>query len=178
MTVGDLIFYILDAVILYMLYRMYQQSKTIEVKTTLGPRWVIPALFWAIALLGLFNYSGAFRWIQTILLAAMGGIYWKMDSGLSPKGIVMIGRLYPYEKTKPITVDDEQHCVNFTIRRAPTPVYFKPEQMKEVRSYLSKYAGTAKKAARPKTKAVTAKKDAKPASEKTTAVKAQKEEAE
>ena len=103
MTVGDLIFYVFDAAILYMLYRMYNASKTIEVKTTLGPRWVIPALFWAIALLGLFNYSGAFRWIQTILLAVMGGIYWQMDSGLSPKGIVMIGRLYPYEKTKPIT---------------------------------------------------------------------------
>ena len=152
MTVGDLIFYILDGVILFMLYRMYNNSKEIEVKTVLGPRWVIPALFWAIALLGLFNYKGAFRWIQTILLAVMGGIYWMMESGLSPKGVVMIGRLYPYEKTKPIVIDDEQHCVNFTIRRAPTPVYFHPDQMKEVRSYLSKHAGTAKKSARTKTK--------------------------
>jgi hypothetical protein len=64
----------------------------------------------------------------------------------------MIGRLYPYEKTKPIVIDDEQHCVNFTIRRAPTPVYFLPEQMKEVRSYLSKHAGVAKKSTRTKTK--------------------------
>ena len=152
MTVGDLIFYILDAVILYMLYRMYNSSKEIQVKTVLGPRWVIPALFWAIALLGFFNYKGVFRWVQTILLAVMGGIYWKMESGLSTKGVVMIGRLYPYEKTKPIVIDDEQHCVNFTIRRAPTPVYFLPEQMKEVRSYLSKHAGVAKKSTRTRTK--------------------------
>ncbi len=157
MTVGDIIFYVLDAVILYMLYRMYNNSKEIEVKTVIGPRWVIPAMFWAIALLGFFNYSGVFRWIQTILLVVMGGIYWKMESGLSPKGVVMIGRLYTYEKTKPITVDDENHCVNFTIRRAPTPMYFPPDKMKEVRSYLSKHAGIAKKAAHPKAKQTAAK---------------------
>ena len=157
MTVGDLIFYVFDAAILYMLYRMYNASKTIEVKTTLGPRWVIPALFWAIALLGLFNYFGAFRWIQTILLAVMGGIYWQMDSGLSPKGIVMIGRLYPYEKTKPITIDDEQHCVNFTIRRVPTAIFFLPEQMKDVHNYLSRHAGVPKRNVRTKAGAEKAK---------------------
>ncbi len=164
MTVGDLIFYVLDIVILAMLYQMYKNSREIEIKTSLGPRWVIPALFWAIAALGFFNYTGSFRWIQTITLIGMGAIYWMMDSGLSKKGIVVIGRLYTYEKVKPITIDDEHHCVNFTIRRAPTPVYFVPEQMKEVRNYLSKYAGTAKRAVRTKTKpAPVRKKEEKPA---------------
>ena len=90
MTVGDLIFYLLDAVILYMLYRMYNSSKEIQVKTVLGPRGVIPALFWSIALLAFVNYNGSFRWIQIILLAVMGGIYLKIDSGRSTKGVVMI----------------------------------------------------------------------------------------
>lgn len=152
MTVGDLIFYVLDAVILYMLYRMHQASKTIEIKTSVGPRWVIPAMFWAIALLGLFNYRGAFRIIQTIALAVMGGIYWTFDSGLSKKGLVMIGRLYPYEKTKPITVDEANHCVNFTIRKAPTAIFFLPEQMRDVHNYLSRHAGIAKRSVRTKTK--------------------------
>jgi len=165
MTVGDLIFYVLDILILVLLVRMYRNSKTIEIKTSLGPRWVIPAVFWAIALLGLFNYTGAFRWIQTILLAIMGGLYWMMDSGLSRKGMVMIGRLYPYEKIKPITIDDEDHCVNFTIRRASTPIYFMPEQMKEVRSYLSKYAGLPKRNVRTKTKSSAAVRETKPSAE-------------
>lgn len=150
MNIGDLIFYVLDAVILFLLYRMHQNSKTIKIETSLGPRWVIPAMFWAIAALGFFNYTGVFRWIQTIVLIVMGGIYWTMNSGLAPKGVVMIGRLYPYEKCMPIKVDDETHCVNFTIRRAPTPVYFLPEQMKEVHSYLAKHAGIAKKTVRTK----------------------------
>ena len=152
MNWGDIIFYVLDAVIMYMLIRMYRVSKTIEIKTSLGPRWVIPAIFWSIALLGLFNYRGVFRVIQTIMLVLMGAIYWTFDSGLCPQGVVMIGRLYPYEKTKPITVDDESHCVNFTIRKAPTPVFFPPEQMKEVHNYLAKHAGVAKKTVRTKAK--------------------------
>ncbi len=157
MTVGDLIFYVLDAVILYMLYRMYQASKTIEIKTSVGPRWVIPAMFWVIALLGVFNYRGAFRVIQTIALAAMGAIYWTFDSGLSKKGVVMIGRLYPYEKTKPITVDEANHCVNFTIRRVPTAIFFLPEQMKDVHNYLSRHAGVPKRNVRTKAGAEKAK---------------------
>ena len=148
MNWGDIIFYVLDTAILVMLVRMRGNSRKIHIQTTLGPRWVIPALFWAIAALGFFNYKGVFRWIQTIALIAMGGIYWTMESGLAPKGVVMIGRLYPYDKCKPITVDDKNHCVNFTIRRAPTPVYFLPEQMKEVRNYLSKHAGIAKHSVR------------------------------
>lgn len=159
MTVGDAIFYVLDAVILYMLYRMHQSSKTIEIKTTLGPRWVIPAMFWAVALLGAFNYQEpVFRIIQTAALIVMGAIYWTFDSGLSKKGVVMIGRLYPYEKAQPIMIDEENHCVNFTIRRAPTPVFFLPEQMAEVRNYLSKYAGMPKKNVRTKTNPAPAKK--------------------
>ncbi|MBP3867624.1 MAG: hypothetical protein IKF60_05390 [Solobacterium sp.] len=157
MTVGDLIFYVLDAAILFMLYRMYQASKTIEIKTSVGPRWVIPAMFWAIALLGLFNYRGAFRIIQTIALAVMGAIYWTFDSGLSKKGLVMIGRLYPYEKIKPITVDEANHCVNFTIRKVPTAIFFLPEQMRDVQNYLSHHAGVAKRAAKARTKTAPAK---------------------
>ncbi|MBQ9327375.1 MAG: hypothetical protein IJ225_02415 [Solobacterium sp.] len=150
MTIGDLIFYALDIFILFMLVRMRKNSREIEVPTSLGPRWVIPAIFFAIAILGLINYTGLFRWVQTIALVVMGIIYWGMNSGLSPKGVVMIGRLYPYEKSKPITVDDEHHNVTFNIRRSPTPVNFLPEQMKEVRNYLSKYAGIAKHAVRTK----------------------------
>ena len=162
MNWGDIIFYVLDAVIMYMLIRMYRVSKTIEIKTSLGPRWVIPAVFWSIALLGLFNYRGVFRVIQTIMLVLMGAIYWTFDSGLCPQGVVMIGRLYPYEKAKPITVDDESHCVNFTIRKAPTPVFFPPEQMKDVHNYLAKHAGVAKKAVRTKAKTVSSAETEKP----------------
>lgn len=140
MSVGDLIFYLLDAVILYMLYRMRENSRRIQIRTSLGPRWVIPGMFWAVAALGFFNYTGSFRWIQTIMLGAMGVIFWQMDSGLSPKGVVMMGRLYPWEKCMPITVEEDTHCINITLRRLATPIFFLPEQMKDVRAYIAKHS--------------------------------------
>jgi len=137
--VGDIIFYVLDIAILYMLWTMRQNSARVIVGTQIGPRWILPAVFWAIALAGFFNYTGVFRFIQSAALIAMGVIYWKMESGLSKDGVVMIGRLYRYEKIQPITVDEKNHCINCMMRGAKTPVFFPQEKMKDVKRCLAKY---------------------------------------
>lgn len=144
MDMMDLSFYILDAVILVMLIRMKKASDAIEIRTDVGARWVIPAMFWGIALIGVFRYTGIFRAVQTAVLVGFGGLYWTFNSGLSKDGIVMIGRLYPYTKLKKIQVDDADHCVNFSKNGAMAPIPFKEEQMRDVRNYLVKYAGIAK----------------------------------
>ena len=150
MTVGDLIFYILDAVVLVLLAKMLRDSRKVEIPTRLGPRWVIPAVFWGIALVSNFNYTGSFRVIQTIILIVMGIMYWFMKSGLCPEGVVMIGRLYKYEKCKPMEIDDEFNALKLTIRRAPTEIRFPDQDMNDIREYLSKHAGLAFKNVRRK----------------------------
>ena len=57
----DLVFYILDLMILIMEIRMIRVSQKVEIRTNAGPRWLIPVLFWAVAAVGMFNYSGIFR---------------------------------------------------------------------------------------------------------------------
>ena len=141
MTVGDLIFYVLDAIVLFLLVRMLRDSRKVEIETRLGPRWVIPCVFWAIAAVSNFNYTGSFRLIQTIILVVMGIMYWFMRSGLAPEGVVMIGRLYKYEKCMPMEVDDEFEAVRLTIRKAPTEIRFPGADMKAIRKYLSDHAG-------------------------------------
>ncbi len=141
MSLNDLIFYVLDAIVMVTLIKMQRDSKRIEISTKLGPRWVIPCIFWVIAAIGLFNYDGVFRVIQTALLVVMGLLYWGLNSGLSPDGIVMIGKLYPYKKLKSIKVDDEGHRVEFSKGAAPAYIDFREDQMKDVHRYLSKNAG-------------------------------------
>ena len=125
-------------------------SRKVEIPTRLGPRWVIPAVFWGIALVSNFNYTGSFRVIQTIILIVMGIMYWFMKSGLCPEGVVMIGRLYKYEKCKPMEIDDEFNALKLTIRRAPTEIRFPDQDMNDIRKYLSKHAGLAFKNVRRK----------------------------
>jgi len=150
MNWGDIIFYVLDAVIAVMLARMLRDSGKVEIEAYAGPKWVIPGLFWSIALISVFTYQGIFRIIHTAVLIGFGIVYWFMKSGLSPEGVVMIGRLYPYEKSKPIKVHDENRTVDFTIRKAPTTVSFPNQDMHKVRAYLSDHAGMARKEVREK----------------------------
>ena len=150
MNPGDVIFYVLDVIILVMLIRMQKDSAKVEIEAYTGPKWVIPGMFWAIALLSAVNYRGSFRLIQTITLIVFGVIYWFMKSGLAPDGVVMIGRLFPYEKTKPITFDEERKAVNFTVRRGITTIFFPKEDMTAIRNYLSEHAGLPKKDVRRK----------------------------
>jgi hypothetical protein len=150
MNPGDVIFYVLDAVILVMLIRMKRDSAKVEIEAYTGPKWVIPGMFWAIALLSAVNYRGTFRIIQTAVLAVFGVIYWFMKSGLAKDGVVMIGRLFPYEKTKPITFDEDRKAVNFTIRRGITTIFFPNEDMAKIRNYLCEHAGLPKKDVRRK----------------------------
>lgn len=144
MNINDLIFYVLDAFVMIMLIRMLAGCKKIEIKTDMGGRWVIPVVFFALAALSFFNFTGIFRMIHVSCLILMGVLYWFMESGLSPDGIVMIGRTYKYEKLKRIVVDDNRHSVHFAQNGADTEIIFKPEQMRDVRNYLVKNAGIAK----------------------------------
>lgn len=146
----DLVFYILDLMILIMEIRMIRVSQKVEIRTNAGPRWLIPVLFWAVAAVGMFNYSGIFRIAQTIALVVLGIVYWFMQSGLSPDGIVIIGRLYPWNKVSKVHIDEAEKNVTFNIGKGPVTVPFKTADMKEVRAYMSRHGGIAKKNVRTK----------------------------
>ena len=105
-------------------------------------KWIIPAVFLGIAVIGYFRYDkGMFRTVQTILLILMAILYWNMKNGLSKDGIVMMGSLVPYSKAKDLDVDENDCCVKFKKKGAPAAVYYEYEQLDEVRAYLCKHAG-------------------------------------
>ena len=80
----------------------------------------------------------------------LGIVYWFMQSGLSPDGIVIIGRLYPWNKVSKVHIDEAEKNVTFNIGKGPVTVPFKKADMKEVRAYMSRHGGIAKKNVRTK----------------------------
>lgn len=138
MNMDDGIFYILDVVLLVMLIKWTLNSRKVIVSTKVGARWLLPALFAAVAVYGWFRYTGVFRWSQSIALLVFAVMYYFLKSGLSEEGIVMNGALTRWEDAGTVTLSKNDSCIYFRLRKRNAALYFDPEQLDEVRKFLSK----------------------------------------
>ncbi len=138
---NDWIIYLFDVLILAMEIRMLLICRKIEIKAKQKLRWVIPALFWGLAVVSAFMYTGTIRYIQPAAVFILGSLYWLMGSGLSRDGIVVIGKLYPYNKIIKYEFNEEAKQVQFYIKTGGIPLDFPDRGMKELRKYLSDKAG-------------------------------------
>ena len=77
MSVNDLIFYVLDVIIIGMLLYWHHNCKKIVIETKVGAKWLIPALFIVVAVIGFFRYQDdpVFRYIQTAALLLDAFLY-------------------------------------------------------------------------------------------------------
>ncbi|MCH3960571.1 MAG: hypothetical protein LKF53_00590 [Solobacterium sp.] len=137
MELGDWIFYVLDAVIFGMLIVWTVNSRKVKVATKVGARWLVPALFAAVAVVGVFRYTGVFRWTQTIALLVFAVMYYILKSGLCEEGIVMNGALTHWEDAGTVTLSKKDSCILFRLKKRNAALYFDPDQLDEVRGFLA-----------------------------------------
>ena len=139
MDFNDLIFYILDIVIIVMLMRWHGNCRKIRIETKIGAKWIIPAIFIVVAVIGFFKYQDDpyFRYIQTGALLLCAGLYYTMRSGLSDDGVVMMGALTKWEKAGSITLNKKESCIIFKLRGKTAALYFDPDQLNDVRNFLA-----------------------------------------
>ena len=139
MDFNDLIFYILDIVISVMLMRWHGNCRKIRIETKIGAKWIIPAIFIVVAVIGFFKYQDDpyFRYIQTGALLLCAGLYYTMRSGLSDDGVVMMGALTKWEKAGSITLNKKESCIIFKLRGKTAALYFDPDQLNDVRNFLA-----------------------------------------
>ena len=139
MDFNDLIFYILDLIIIVMLMRWHGNCRKIRIETKIGAKWIIPAIFIVVAVIGFFKYQDDpyFRYIQTGALLLCAGLYYTMRSGLSDDGVVMMGALTKWEKAGSITLNKKESCIIFKLRGKTAALYFDPDQLNDVRNFLA-----------------------------------------
>ena len=139
MDFNDLIFYILDLIIIVMLLRWHGNCRKIRIETKIGAKWIIPAIFIVVAVVGFFKYQDDpyFRYIQTGALLLCAGLYYTMRSGLSDDGVVMMGALTKWEKAGSITLNKKESCIIFKLRGKTAALYFDPDQLNDVRNFLA-----------------------------------------
>ncbi len=133
----SLIYLVLDAVILVWIGRMILNTRTIVLKTKTGFRWLVPLLFFTVAVISyLRNLPGIFRVIQPVLLMIMGCMYWFVGSGLSEDGIVVMGQLTRYDHAENLAYDDEDGILTFSTGRKSHALFFAVGQDDDVLKFL------------------------------------------
>ena len=139
MDFNDLIFYILDLIIIVMLLRWHGNCRKIRIETKIGAKWIIPAIFIVVAVIGFFKYQDDpyFRYIQTGALLLCAVLYYTMRSGLSDDGVVMMGALTKWEKAGSITLNKKESCIIFKLRGKTAALSFDPDQLNDVRNFLA-----------------------------------------
>lgn len=138
MTYQDLLFYVMNAIILVMIAKMLRSSGRVELEIRQGMRWLVPVIFLAIAVISWLRFEGVFRVVQTAMLVIMAAMYWFMRTGLAEHGIVMLGNYVPYEKAGDVWIDEADHSLHFRYR-GNSLLFFPPEQEADIRKYLEKH---------------------------------------
>lgn len=139
MSINDLIFYVLDIIIIAMLLYWHHNCKKIVIETKVGAKWLIPALFIVVAVIGFFRYKDepVFRYVQTAALLVDAVLYYTVRSGLSEEGIIMMGSLTRWNKAGSVSLNKKESCVIFKLRGKTAALYFDPDQIEDVRKFLA-----------------------------------------
>ena len=133
----DFVFYLLDGCVIGMFLYMTWRSHQVIVEAKTGNKWIVPAMFIGMGVLGFVNYTGVFNWIQLIVMISLGVMYFLFKSGLSEKGIIMAGSFISYEKAGKLTLSKKDNCLSFDSRGRRVDLYFTQENMDEARRFLN-----------------------------------------
>jgi len=140
MSMQDAAFYVMDLIIFIMFVRMLKNSMEVKLEVKTGMKWLVPLVFGGCAAVGWFRFEGTFRIIQTVILIVFGVMYYFMKSGLSEKGIVMMGSLTTYEKAGTLTLSAKNSCIYYKLKGRDGAMFFDPDQMEEIRKFLKERA--------------------------------------
>jgi len=135
----SIVYLVLDAVILIWIARMILNTRTIVLKTKTGFRWLVPLLFFVVAVITYIrNLPGMFHTVQPVLLIIMGCMYWFVGSGLSEEGIVVMGQLTRYDHAENLAYDDDNGILSFRSGKKSHALFFAVGQDDDVLQFLRK----------------------------------------
>jgi len=134
----NLLFYIVDVVLVILLVNGYINSKKVVLETRVGAKWLIPSIVLIFGFIGWFKYDGWFRIIQSVMFVFVAVMYYLLKSGLSEDGIVMMGKLIKYHDAKPISVNKNESCIIFKMKKRNAALYFDYDQLNDVQRFLKK----------------------------------------
>lgn len=139
----DLVLLAINIILLVYLVGMVKNSREVSVSGKLGNVWIIAGFFFLMGLMRLMQGINAFAIIQTVMIMAVGVIYSQMRSGMSEKGIVMLGVLYPWKKIVKVDVSPDEAAkeirVDFQVKKVSRFIYFDLTQEEAVDQKLALY---------------------------------------
>ena len=135
-------FVVLDVIaIVYAGFVIYR-GRLVELEMNPGAKWLIPVIFFSF---GIFQFVTSYFLIEnylTLLIFALSSmIIYISPSGLSTKGAIIIGRLYPFEKIMDYKIKSEhdQLYLEMQVKRRACFLIAKREDKKKVEEYMKKY---------------------------------------
>lgn len=140
MILGQLIFYFaIDALIFILLMRKVMASRDISIQAAHQMKWVMPVILAAMIVYILKHYNGMFWKIECVCMAVYAVQFYFIRSGVSPRGFVAGGRLYPYARIRNVKADWDRLCLLFEYGgRLPETILFSEDDMDKAIAYLKK----------------------------------------
>lgn len=135
---SDILFVIMDVMIMVMLFMWIKTSRKVIIEAKAGSKIIISVMFFAVAVLTFIRYSGWIRYVQTVTLIVIGVLFYLVKSGISEDGIVMTGIFTSWSKAGKVSLNRTDCSISFEVNHKPGRLYFKAEQMDEIRKVLTK----------------------------------------
>lgn len=134
---SDIIFVIMDVMIMILILGWIKTSRKVEIEAKPGSKIIISIMFFAVAVLTFVRYEGWIRYVQTITLILIGVLFYFVKSGICDDGIVVTGVFTPWSKAGKISFNRADSSISFEVNHKPSRLYFKAEQMDQIRMFLS-----------------------------------------
>jgi hypothetical protein len=136
----EVVFYILDLLILLTVRDMLKKTRKIELKIQQGFRWLYPALFILFGVLCLLRFQGSFRIIEALVMFCIDILYAFIGTGLCPEGIIAMGREVKWQDAN-AHLDRQKPCLYYQLNKRRAALFLQPEEVEPVEQYLRKHAG-------------------------------------
>lgn len=138
MDIGNIIFSVIDVVIVILLVFWVKTSRKVIVEAKSGSKLIFSMMFYFVAIMSYFQYSGITKWIQTIALLVIGTLFYFVKSGVSEEGVIITGVLTTWNEAKEVTLNYADGCLSLQGRHRPVKLFFDKKQMNEVRNVVDK----------------------------------------
>ena len=144
MSFQEILFYILDVILLVQLVRLVMTTRTIKVPTDAGFRWLMPLLILIATLVGYLRgdnifssiSSPYFKYIQTCMMVIFAILYWFVGSGLSDEGVISMGRLTPYKESEKMIFNVKDVCLTCQGKKRTVNLFFDADQIENIHKHL------------------------------------------
>jgi hypothetical protein len=98
-------------------------SKRITKVCDVGNKYYVIIIFAGLGLLQLLNFQGNISYVFLVSFILAGIVISNMDSGLSPKGIVVFARYYRYEKIESVAYEFFDNKLRMIFRHKNRDIY-------------------------------------------------------